>query len=73
MTDPDTPPAAAERRFASRKFILASALLAAGTVLLLAGKIDAATWLEISRWTLGMYCGANVGALAVDLFKGRAS
>lgn len=60
-------------RYASRKFLLATAGLIATNALLLHGKIDAATWLEATRWTLGLYFGANVATWAADLLKGRAS
>lgn len=72
MGDP-TEDSRATSRYASRKFLLTTAVLIAAVGLLLHGKIDAPTWLEITRWTIGIYCCANVGTVAVDMVKGRAS
>lgn len=74
MSDPsDTPPADRQAsRYASRKFLLTTGVLIASVGLLLHGKIDAPTWLEITRWIMGIYCAANVGTVAADLIKGRA-
>lgn len=54
-----------DARFASRKFILASFALLAAVGLLIAGKIDQATWATFSTWALGLYMTGNVGAAYV--------
>lgn len=52
-------------RYASRKFLLASAGWAAGVVFFALGKLDAAQWMSQSAWVLGLYLAANVGDQAV--------
>jgi hypothetical protein len=56
-----------DRRYASRKFGLAVAVFIAATGLLLAGEIDAAFWVEIVKWDVGLYMAGNVG----DTWAGR--
>jgi hypothetical protein len=53
-------------KFASRKFVLASAAFLAGVALLCVGKIDAAQWVSFTTWVLGLYYGANVADTFVD-------
>jgi hypothetical protein len=53
-------------RFASRKFVLASASFLAGVILLSVGKIDAAQWVSYTTWVLGLYFGANCLDTAVE-------
>lgn len=48
-------------RYASRKFILSAFLLLAALGLLIAGKIDQATWAGFCTWVLGLYVTGNVG------------
>ncbi len=50
----------ADRRYASRKFILACAGWLAGVAFFALGKLDAAQWLTQSAWVLGLYLAANV-------------
>ena len=54
-----------DRRFASRKFLLACAGLIAGIVFFALGKLDAAQWLSQSAWVLGLYMAGNVADQAV--------
>lgn len=54
-----------DRRYASRKFILASAAFLAGTGLLVAGLVSSEQWVSFTTWTLGLYCAANVSQKAV--------
>lgn len=54
----------ADKRYASRKFILACAAFLAGLVFFAIGKIDAAQWLSQVAWVLGLYMAGNVGDTA---------
>jgi hypothetical protein len=54
-----------DSRFASRKFILAAAMLAAGIALLVLGFVDAEQWVSFSTWILGLYVTGNVGTYLV--------
>lgn len=54
-----------DARYASRKFVLAAFLLVAAIVLLLLGRIDAASWSSFSTWVLGLYITGNVGTYYV--------
>lgn len=54
-----------DRRFVSRKFLLACAAWLAGVVFFSIGKIDAAQWLSQSAWVLGLYLAGNVADQAV--------
>ena len=54
-----------DRRFASRKFLLACAGLIAGIVFFALGRLDAVQWLSQSVWVLGLYMAGNVGDSAV--------
>lgn len=49
-----------DARFASRKFVLASAAFVAGVVLLMTKQVDSAQWVSYTTWVLGLYFGANV-------------
>jgi hypothetical protein len=60
MADPD-------RRFKSRKFGIACAVLISATGLLIAGQIDAGQWVEIVKWDVGLYMAGNIG----DTWAGR--
>ncbi|MCM2311387.1 MAG: hypothetical protein NDI84_08290 [Steroidobacteraceae bacterium] len=53
-------------RFASRKFILASAAFLAGVVFFAIGKIDATQWLSQCAWCVGLYMAGNVGDTAAE-------
>jgi hypothetical protein len=63
----------AASRYASRKFLLTAALLAASTVLLLYGRIDAATWSQTVTWALGLYMAGNTASWATDALRTRAA
>lgn len=52
-------------RYASRKFVLAAFLLLAALGLLLAGRVNQATWSSFCAWVLGLYVTGNVGAAYV--------
>ena len=54
-----------DARYASRKFILAAFVLLAALGLLIAGKIDQATWSSFNTWVIGLYVTGNVGAAYV--------
>lgn len=56
-------------RFASRKFLLTAAALTTSTVLLLYGRIDAATWAHVTTWTLGLYMAGNAATWATDVLR----
>ncbi len=49
-----------DSRYASRKFLLASAGWLAGVVFFALGKLDASQWMSQSAWVLGLYLAANV-------------
>lgn len=55
----------AASRYASRKFLLAAATLLIATGLLIGGGLHSAEWVDMVRWTLGLYMAGNVGATAV--------
>lgn len=55
-----------DTRYASRKFILAAFLQLAALGLLIAAKIDAATWKDFSVTVLMLYMAGNVGAAFVE-------
>lgn len=57
----DTP---ARRRWASRKFVMACSIIAAGHVALWHRAIGPAEWLELMKWVCGLYLAGNVGATA---------
>lgn len=71
MSDPTTE--ADAPRYASRKFLMACSIIAAGHVALAMRAIDAAQWLDLMKWTAGIYMAGNVGTWLVDaLGKGKA-
>lgn len=53
-----------DSRYASRKFILASAAFLAGTSLLVAGLISSEQWMTLTPIVLGLYFTANVAQKA---------
>ena len=70
MTAADADGAAPDStRYASRKFLLAVAMLAGTAAALAAGKIDAATWADVSKWVLGLYMAGNVGTWLSDALR----
>lgn len=54
-----------DKRFASRKFILACAAFLAALALLAVGLITSEQWVSFNTWLLGLYLAANVGDQAV--------
>ncbi|TWI04815.1 hypothetical protein IP90_00953 [Luteimonas cucumeris] len=54
-----------DRRLYSRKFWLAASAFLAGVVFFALGKLDAAQWMGLTTWVLGIYCAGNVGDQAV--------
>lgn len=68
MIDADPPE---PRGFASRKWLLSVAVVAAATGLLWAGKIEAARWAEVVVWVTGLYMAGNGASSAVAALWGR--
>lgn len=60
-----------DSRYASRKFLLALLVLITGGAFRVLGYIDAAVWVDLTKWTLGLYFVGNVGTWAVDAFKAK--
>lgn len=58
----------AERRFASRKFLLACVVFAVATWLLMAGRIDMQTWQAVVTWDVGLYMAGNAASGLSDAF-----
>jgi hypothetical protein len=58
-----------DKRYASRKFLLACAAFGAGLLFFAMGKLDAAQWLSQSAWVLGLYMAGNVGDTAAEKLK----
>lgn len=54
-----------DSRYASRKFLLASAAFVAGTSLLVAGLISPDQWVSFTTWVVGLYLAGNVADQAV--------
>lgn len=68
MDSADTPtvnPTKAETRYASRKWRLALLVVAVAVGMELAGKLTPALS-DLLKWTLGLYCGFNVGQKGVE-------
>jgi len=61
MSDPLTDEAS---RYASRKWILAAATLVLVFLLMVSGLMTEAGFIDVVKWTLGLYFGANVGQKA---------
>lgn len=64
---------AADRRYASRKFILAAVIILIGSVAWLLSNaleplpdITTDQWILLCKWVLGLYMAGNVGDSAVD-------
>jgi hypothetical protein len=60
-----------DRRFASRKFLLTVAVLGLAAVYRELDMLSEAGWVDLTKWALGLYFGANVGTWAVDLLRGK--
>lgn len=69
---PDTKdPLVFEARYASRKFLIAVGLLVTNTVLLYAGLIDKALYVDGQKWITGLYMAGNVGTWLAEAMKGK--
>lgn len=55
-----------DKRFASRKFLLAAVAFVGGVVFFALGKLTAAEWSDFTRWVLALYLAGNVGDTAVS-------
>lgn len=60
-------PAATDTRYASRKFILAAAVLLAGFAGRVLGLLTPELCVDLAKWTLGLYFTGNVAAAGVAL------
>lgn len=58
-----------DKRFASRKFLLAVVAFLAACGFLLGGRIDSAQWVNFVQWIVGLYMAGNVGDTAAEKFK----
>jgi hypothetical protein len=56
----------AERRWASRKWIMVLAFFLVASLFLHAGKVTDALWIDLVKWLTGLYMVGNVGALAAQ-------
>jgi hypothetical protein len=52
---------AADRRYASRKFLFAATVWIGGTVGWAMLMMTTDQWIQFSKWTLGLYMAGNVG------------
>ena len=55
-----------DKRYASRKFLLALLAFLAACGFLLGGRIDAAQWINFVEWIVGLYMAGNVGDTAAE-------
>jgi len=58
------------RRYASRKFVLASVVALVASYLVVMRIIDAAAWADVLKWDLGLYFCANIGSGLAASVKG---
>lgn len=65
MTETDK----ADRRYSSRKFLLAAFVLLAACVGRALGLLTPELTVDLVKWTLGMYFAGNVGAAAVPVLQ----
>lgn len=54
-----------DKRYASRKFILAAAAFLAGVVFYALARMTTPEWVGYTTWICGLYFAANVGDQAV--------
>lgn len=52
--------------FKSRKFVLSVAAFLAGTVAFFVGKMPSTEWIELAKWVILLYAGANVAQKKVQ-------
>lgn len=55
-----------DKRFASRKFLLAAVAFVGGVVFFALGMLTADQWMSHTAWSVGLYVAANVGDAAVS-------
>lgn len=58
-----------DRRYASRKFLLACVLILVCTWLLLIESLTAPMWADMIKWLFGLYCAGNVGSSLADILR----
>ncbi len=58
-----------DRRYASRKFILACVAFLSGLLLLVFGKITPQQWVDFTQWIVGLYMLGNVGDTVAEGLK----
>lgn len=58
-----------DRRYASRKFLLAVAAFLAGCGFLLSAKIAPEQWQTFTQWVLGLYIAGNIGDTAAERLR----
>lgn len=66
----DTPAGAS--RYASRKFLMAGSIIVAGHVALGLKAIPPELWLDLMKWTAGLYFAGNVGTWLTDALRAKA-
>jgi len=60
-----------ERRYASRKFLIAVVLVAATMALFVLGRIDAVLWADVTKWIVGLYYAGNVGTWLTEAIRSK--
>lgn len=70
--EPVAAAAPVDRRYASRKFILAAAVLLAGFAGRALGLLTPELTVDLLKWTLGLYFGVNVAAAGVALLGSKS-
>jgi hypothetical protein len=63
----------ADAKYASRKFLLAVLVLLAAGAARVFGLLEPELAVDLVKWTLGLYFGANVGASAVAWLTGKGN
>jgi hypothetical protein len=61
-----------ERRYSSRKFLMACSIIVAGHIALGLDAINSAEWLDLMKWTAGLYFAGNVGTWLTDALRAKA-
>ena len=61
-----------QNKYGSRKLWLMIALALTATILLWFAKIDNLHWVDIVKWSFGIYCFGNVGEHYTDKSKGTS-
>jgi hypothetical protein len=60
-----------ERRYASRKFLIAVALIAATMALFVFDRIDAVVWADVTKWIVGLYYTGNVATWLTEAIRSK--